>query len=736
MLGAATDITSRKEYENALIESEKKYRSVIENIRDVYYRTDAQGNLAMTNPSGARMFGYDSPEEMTGLPLDMFWDKIDTRKKILETMRETGAANDVEAEFTRKDGTRFSVSVSAHLVFDEYGTFLGTEGIIRDITERKLAAEKLRRNEERMRRILESTNDGYYEWNIMTGEVFINDRYLELMGFARGELAESFEEWKQHVHPDDIDTVMEQLSSAIGGAAESYSAEYRLQSKSGGWIWISDNGRVVERDDAGSPVRFAGVHHDINEQKKAEEALRASEEKYRKIFNNVQDVFYQTDMNGIITEISPSIERHSGYTREELIGKPVNMVYDNREDREEFVSTIIREGEVFDYELHLRSKSGGMVYTSANAHLLIDEKGNPAGIEGSLRDISERKEVEEALRESEHRLRTLINAMPDIICFKDGKGRWLEANDFDLKLFQLEGVEYRGKKDSELAEYSDFYRDAFLTCEETDESAWNAPGYSRGIETIPRPGGEPFIFDIIKVPTFEMDGTRKGLVVVGRDITELKRTEEQLKSSLREKEVLLREVHHRVKNNFQVISSLMNLQSNNISDPIQVQQFHEIKSRIRSMALIHEKLYQSKDMAHIDFSSYIRTISNELYNNYYHCHDAPELVLNCDDISLTIDQAIPCGLIINELLTNIMKYAFPTHHKGGKTIFISFHLTGENRPELVVRDTGIGIPEKIDFETNASLGLTLVRMLTMQLQGTVSLNRSKGTEFIISFIRK
>ncbi|HON80630.1 MAG TPA: PAS domain S-box protein, partial [Spirochaetota bacterium] len=400
VLGAATDITSRKEYEHALIESEKKYRSVIENIRDVYYRTDAQGNLAMTNPSGARMFGYDSPEEMTGLPLDMFWDKIDTRKKILETMRETGAANDVEAEFTRKDGTRFSVSVSAHLVFDEYGTFLGTEGIIRDITERKLAAEKLRRNEERMRRILESTNDGYYEWNIVTGEVFINDRYLELMGFARGELAESFEEWKQHVHPDDIDTVMEQLSSAIGGAAESYSAEYRLQSKSGGWIWISDNGRVVERDDAGSPVRFAGVHHDINEQKKAEEALRASEEKYRKIFNNVQDVFYQTDMNGIITEISPSIERHSGYTREELIGKPVNMVYDNREDREEFVSTIIGEGEVFDYELHLRSKSGRMVYTSANAHLLIDEKGNPAGIEGSLRDISERKEVEEALRES------------------------------------------------------------------------------------------------------------------------------------------------------------------------------------------------------------------------------------------------------------------------------------------------------------------------------------------------
>ena len=139
-----------------------------------------------------------------------------------------------------------------------------------------------------------------------------------------------------------------------------------------------------------------------------------------------------------------------------------------------------------------------------------------------------RARLELKLAETGTQLRTLINAMPDIVCFKDGAGRWLEANDFDLKLFQLEGVDYRGKKDSELAAYQDFYREAFLGCEDSDEEAWRAGQMMRGEEVIPLPDGDPMVFDIIKVPLFHPDGSRKGLVVVGRDITERKRAEERL----------------------------------------------------------------------------------------------------------------------------------------------------------------------------------------------------------------
>jgi len=175
----------------------------------------------------------------------------------------------------------------------------------------------------------------------------------------------------------------------------------------------------------------------------------------------------------------------------------------------------------------------------------INFKGMPASL-GTAFDITDRKIAEEALNQRESQLRLLINAMPDIVCFKDGQGRWIEANDFDLKLFGIENVDYRGKKDSELAPYSTFYREAFLTCEVTDEYAWQKRVISRGEEIIPRPDGTEKVFDIIKVPVFNEDGSRKALVVIGRDITEKKHAEEALRSEKEKLDIILKNLNEGV----------------------------------------------------------------------------------------------------------------------------------------------------------------------------------------------
>lgn len=211
-----------------------------------------------------------------------------------------------------------------------------------------------------------------------------------------------------------------------------------------------------------------------------------------------------------------------------------------------------------------------------------------------------------------------------------------------------------------------------------------------------------------------------------------KQAEEEIRKSLNEKEVLLREIHHRVKNNMQIISSLLRLQSQNIKDKNYSQLFDESQNRITSMLLVHEKLYQSKNLSKINFNEYIKEMVNGLFQSYGEYSGRIKLNIEVPEVSLGINSAIPCGLIINELVTNSLKYAFPEGKKG--EISIIFHKIGEEI-EMIISDNGIGIPEDFDFRNAESLGLKLVSILAEgQLKGEVNLNCDKGTEFRIKFI--
>lgn len=215
----------------------------------------------------------------------------------------------------------------------------------------------------------------------------------------------------------------------------------------------------------------------------------------------------------------------------------------------------------------------------------------------------------------------------------------------------------------------------------------------------------------------------------GTLFTQIIRDLSEIQASLHEKEVLLREIHHRVKNNLQITSSLLRLQARSIDDPRARELFDSTQSRIRSIALVHEKLYQSTNLAAIDFADYLRTLADLLLRSYTAASSAIELRVNAEPLPLSVETAVPCGLIANELLSNAIKHAFP---QGTGTIEVTL-AQSEGMADLVIADNGVGLPESVGFEGHDTLGLQLVRQLATQIDAAIDIDRTHGTRFRIVF---
>ncbi|TSA54660.1 MAG: response regulator [Planctomycetaceae bacterium] len=216
------------------------------------------------------------------------------------------------------------------------------------------------------------------------------------------------------------------------------------------------------------------------------------------------------------------------------------------------------------------------------------------------------------------------------------------------------------------------------------------------------------------------------------EIAERKRAEENVRQSLLEKEVMLKEIHHRVKNNMQVISSLLNLQAGYIEDERALDLFKECQNRVRTMSLIHERLYQAEDLASINFTEYIRRLTGNLLVVYRIDTGIIKLNIYVEDVFLDINKSIPCGLIINELVSNVFKHAFPEGSEGEVSITLTEDKV-DKKYTLIVSDDGVSFPEGLDFRETETLGMRLVNILTEQLHGTIELDRSGGTSFKIVF---
>jgi two-component sensor histidine kinase len=243
-------------------------------------------------------------------------------------------------------------------------------------------------------------------------------------------------------------------------------------------------------------------------------------------------------------------------------------------------------------------------------------------------------------------------------------------------------------------------------------------------------------FDAVTQPKTWADDIISLLTILGEIIVsamERRQSQQKIEAALKEKELLLKEIHHRVKNNLQVISSLLNLQSRHITDPQTLEIYRESRNRVKSMALIHEKLYRSADLVQIDFKEYIKALINDLFRSYKIRGAAIQLHVEINDIFLNVGQATPCGLIINELVSNALKHAFPNEQAG--SILIEFFAEGENMV-INVTDNGVGMSPAIDLTRTESLGLRLVMTLVRQIGGAINLHRQNGTKFSITFPQK
>jgi len=233
-------------------------------------------------------------------------------------------------------------------------------------------------------------------------------------------------------------------------------------------------------------------------------------------------------------------------------------------------------------------------------------------------------------------------------------------------------------------------------------------------------------------PIRTVDGKLLGAVATFIDITASRQAEEQIKASLVEKEVMLKEIHHRVKNNLQVISSLVSMQADNLTDERTREEFDDVCDRVRSMALIHEKLYQTENMARLNFADYAASLLHSLWNSHDVLAVKVKLNLALAPVMLTIETAVPCGLILNELASNSLKHAFPNGSDGEVTVGLE-HDAAADKACLWVRDNGVGLSPSQDWRQSNSLGLRLVQILTGQLHGTVETGTGPGAEFRVTF---
>ncbi len=744
-----------EELEQKVTELEKRSRGVdIGQLCDVYTQSpiptlilSKEGKIEYFNDAMAQLTGYVH-EEVPDIAAWMhkIYPDEKYRNEVIEISsrsrhREVDVKRD-EFIITTKNGERRYVQFS---VFDILGDG-GPTGLQvvqgEDVTNRKKVGEELQLHSE----IVEHMAEGVYLIRTSDGViVYANETFEDMFGYARGELVDK--------HVSIVNAPGEKSPEELAGEiiqslneSGTWSGEIPNVKKDGTPFWCYAN--VSTFDDPKFGEVWISVHQDITLRKEAEKELRKHRDHLEEL---VQE--RTSELTKANEQLRKEIEEHER-AEEEIkslarfpgenpypvlrITRDGTILYANEasivvlntwgcqvgqrlsDDWRELITDVVSVGVVKNAEFECEDH----IFSLAFSPVTDSDYVNVYGL-----DVTDRKHSEGALRESE----AFLNATGQIAKVGgwtiDGETKkvfWTKEiynitetpNDYDPSALEKEAIAFFSPEDQ-------------LTLEKAIQRAFehNEP-YNMEFSITTAKGNKKWVQAICE--PIVVDGKVVKLGGTFQDITERKQAEEQIKASLKEKGVLLQEVHHRVKNNMQVIISLLRLQADNIDDEKYADLLKESQDRIKSMALIHEKFYQAENFADIDFDEYVRSLSTELFRSYGADPNKIALKTQIENVSLMLDYAIPCGLIVNELVSNSLKYAFPEDRTG--EIKVVFRSTDEDELDLTVSDNGIGLPKDLDIKNTESLGLHLVNVLgEYQLGGKLDVRRENGTEFHLQF---
>lgn len=529
--GLSRDITERKWAEEALLQSEAKYVSIVEGIDEAFFETDLTGIMTFANDKTCRDLGY-TREELLRMSNRQLQDDENARKtyEVFNKVYKTGyPVKNYHYQAIRKNGTKADFEISISLIRDARGKPIGFRGLSRDITERQKIEDALRASEEKYRTIIETIQDGYLEIDLTNHYTFVNDVVSEHLGYSRKELVGM--DGRQVQDEEGFKKTRKVFMDVLKTGKPVKAMELAIIRKNGtkGTYELSIS---LIRNANGQPTGFRCVSRDISERKKMEDALRASEERHRSILENMQEAYFENDLSGHILSVNGAASRHLGYSKEELIGMKSSELQDEagRKKTYQAYNRLFQTGTpIKALESEFIRKGGSRGIYELSVDVIRDARGTPVGFRGVSRDVTERKKMEDALRASEERARNLIATIPDPYVERDLQGKAVYVNDAYIALtgysapeLQNSGFSYRQYTDTRNAA---IISDTYDTVIKTGLTMKNVE-----LEIITK-SGEKRQVNLSATLVRDNQGNPTGVQSIVRDITEKKKAEEMIRQS-------------------------------------------------------------------------------------------------------------------------------------------------------------------------------------------------------------